>query len=225
MSDFKTRSDYKGTWNQLSSTLDDAKLNVAGSLDEADFERTGTDAAAIVADHAAIKPTDVVLEIGCGVGRIGKALAPKCGTWIGTDVAGNMLKHASERLKDLPNVQFVEISGLGLQEIPDASVDVVYCAVVFMHLLEWDRYRYVLDAFRVLRPGGRCFVDNADIASPHGWKLFMSSYNVPVADRAPNLSMVSSGDELQAYFIHAGYTEIQVHRWHDAWVGVVGVKP
>jgi ubiquinone/menaquinone biosynthesis C-methylase UbiE len=225
MSDLKSRSDYKGTWDQLARSYDDAKLNVAGSTDESEFDRTGRYTAEFLDRFAHVKPTDVVLEIGCGVGRVGKALAPRCATWIGTDVSGNMLKHARQRLGPVPNVQLVELSGVGLQEIASESVDVVYCTVVFMHLLEWDRYRYVLEAFRVLRPGGRCFVDNADIASTHGWSLFMQSFAVDPDKRAPNLSMVSSGDELRAYFTHAGFAEIQVHRWDDAWVGAVGVKP
>ena len=223
--DLKNRSDYKGTWNQLSANLDQAKLNVAGTVEEDHFERTGAYSADFIARWTAMKPTDVVLEIGCGVGRVGKYLAPKCATWIGTDVAGNMLKHARERVGGLPNVRLVELGTIGLQEIPSESVDVVYCTIVFMHLLEWDRYRYILEAFRVLRRGGRCFVDNADIASTHGWNLFMSSFTVDPNRREPNLSMVSSGDELQAYFTHAGFSDIQVHRWDDAWVGAVGTKP
>jgi len=225
MSDLKTRSDYKGTWNQLAGSYDGAKANVAGAVDEAELDRTGRYTAHMLTRFTDIKPTDVVMEIGCGVGRVGKLLAPSCGTWIGGDVSGVMLEHAKQRLGPVPNVQFVELSGLGLDGIADASIDVVYCTVVFMHLLEWDRYRYVLEAFRVLRPGGRCFVDNADIASTHGWNLFMASFSIDPDKRAPNLSMVSSGDELRAYFAHAGFTEIQIHRWHDAWVGAVGVKP
>jgi SAM-dependent methyltransferase len=135
-----------------------------------------------------------------------------------------MLAHARRRLGTLPNVQLVELTGHGLDGLENNSIDVVYCTVVFMHLLEWDRYRYVLDAFRVLRPGGRCFFDNADIASPHGWDLFMQSFQIEPGKRAPNLSMVSSGDELFTYASRAGFDRVQVHRWDDAWVGVVGTK-
>lgn len=225
MSDPRTRSDYKGTWNNLSGSFDAAKTNVAGSVDEAHFESTGRYTAQLLTRFADIKPTDVVLEIGCGVGRVGKILAPTCAKWIGTDVSGNMLKYAKQRLGPVPNVELIEISGIGLPEIASESIDVVYCTVVFMHLLEWDRYRFILEAFRVLRPGGRCWVDNVDIASTHGWNCFMQSFSVEPANRPPSLSMVSSGDELRAYFTHAGFTEIQLHRWHDGWVGAVGIKP
>src|SRR5258708_21952576 len=71
MSDLKSRSDYKGTWDQLAGSYNDAKLNVAGSVDEAEFDRTGLYSAEFVGRLARVKPTDVVLEIGCGVGRAG----------------------------------------------------------------------------------------------------------------------------------------------------------
>ncbi len=219
------RSDYKGTWEALSRTVHDAKLGVAASDQEADFERTGRHTMDLLERFVGIRPSDTILEIGCGVGRVGRFLAPRCAQWIGTDISGNMLRHAAARLADLPNVKLVELQEVGLREIGDASIDLVYCTVVFMHLFEWDRYRYVREAFRVLRPGGRCFFDNVDITSPHGWQVFMTGASLAPAARPAHLSMVSSGDELRTYAEKAGFSGIEVHRWDDAWVGVTGRKP
>jgi hypothetical protein len=41
------------------------------------------------------------------------------------------------------------------------------------HLDEIDRWRYVQESFRVLRPGGRLFVDTIDIESNEGWGMFV----------------------------------------------------
>ena len=225
MSDLKTRSDYKGTWNQLAGSYDGAKANVAGAVDEAELDRTGRYTAHMLTRFTDIKPTDVVMEIGCGVGRVGKLLAPSCGTWIGGDVSGVMLEHAKQRLGPVPNVQFVELSGLGLDGIADASIDVVYCTVVFMHLFEWDRFTYVKEALRVLRPGGRCFFDNVDITSDHGKEFFALSASHPIDTRPPHIGMVSSGDELRSYGEWSGMADIDIHRWDNAWVGLTGTKP
>ena len=54
------------------------------------------------------------------------------------------------------------------------------CTVVFMHLYEWDRYRYVQEAMRVLKPRGRCSFDTVDIASSHGWRVFIESSSHPI---------------------------------------------
>lgn len=218
------RSNYKGTWQGLSSTETDAKRFVSGTADEAHFTSSGAATVELLRSFVGIYPTDTFLEIGCGVGRVGRALAPLCKTWIGTDISANMVAHARRRLQDLPNVQVTELSGAALKEIPSDSVDVVYSTVVFMHLYEWDRCRYVYDAFRVLKPGGRIFYDNVDVASSHGKRMFDEALAVEPSNRPAYMSMTSSGDELEAYARWAGFHDIKVHRWHDAWVGVSAVK-
>jgi hypothetical protein len=45
-----------------------------------------------------------------------------------------MLSLTAQRLKDLPNVELVEISGYNLSGVAEASVGAVYCNAVFMHL-------------------------------------------------------------------------------------------
>jgi ubiquinone/menaquinone biosynthesis C-methylase UbiE len=222
---FEDRSNYKKTWDHLAENYSDAKLFVAGYEDEAKFELTANHTVDILVRYAGIRPTDVVLEIGCGVGRVGKVLSKKVARWIGTDISGNMLAYAAQRLKGLDNIDLRELSGVGLKEIPDRSIDLVYCTVVFMHLLEWDRYRYVEECFRVLKTGGRCFFDNVDITSDHGWEVFSAGYAYAADARPPQLSMTSTGDELRTYAEKAGFENIRIHRWDNAWVGVTGVKP
>lgn len=218
------RSAYKTTWEQLGANEQDAKMFVASSVDEDQFAESAATTVAVLEQKVGILPTDVVLEIGCGVGRVGRVVAPRCRQWIGTDISSGMIGHATRRLADLRNVRFVELHDVGLAGIPDASVDVVYCTVVFMHLYEWDRYRYVQEAHRVLRPGGRCYFDNVDITSAHGWKVFTDSASYPPAERPAYLPMTSSADELRTYATRAGFAQVAVHQWDDAWVAVTGVR-
>lgn len=219
------RSNYKGTWDNLAQNMDEAKMYVAGHTDEAEFDRTGLNTVDRIERFVGIQPSDICLEIGCGVGRVGKFISPKCAKWIGTDISGNMLKYAAQRLAGFENIELVELSGVGLSEIADNSVDLVYCTVVFMHLYEWDRYRYVQEAFRVLRSQGRCFFDNADLTSNHGWELFMAGFSYDIDRRPAYLSMCSTGEELHSYATRAGFSEVKIHRWGDARVGVTGIKP
>jgi ubiquinone/menaquinone biosynthesis C-methylase UbiE len=218
------RSSYKATWQALAATPETAAMAVAGYTAEEQLLESGRHTVEVLERLIGIGASDVILEIGCGVGRVGKLLSPRCRKWIGADISGRMLAVAARRLEGVPNVELVELGAVGLGEIPDASVDAVYCTVVFMHLFEWDRYRYVAEAFRVLKPGGRCFFDNLDITSGHGWKVFTDGLAYDLERRPAHLSMVSSGDELRTYTERAGFREVRVHRWDDAWVGVTGLK-
>ncbi|CAK0758805.1 Methyltransf_11 domain-containing protein [Gammaproteobacteria bacterium] len=223
-SNFAERSNYKLTWQKLAQSSDDAKMAVAGHTSESDFDRSALLTISMLEKFVGINPTDIILEIGCGVGRVGKLLSPRCTKWIGTDISSNMLKYTEERLKELNNIELVELLNVGLKEIPDNSIDLVYCTVVFMHLYEWDRYRYVQESFRVLKPGGRCFFDNIDITSDYGWNFFMDSFAYPIDQRPARIGMISTGDELKVYGEKAGFENVKVHRWHNAWVGLTGTK-
>ena len=217
------RSEYKQVWSALSATCDQAKLHVIGVTDEDKLRATGEETLKFLQERVGIRKDDVVLEIGCGIGRVGKVVAPLCRKWIGCDVASNMLSLAAERLKDLPNVELKEISGYDLKDIADASVDVAYCTVVFMHLEPWDRYNYVLEAFRVLRPNGRVYVDNINLCSDGGWKVFEDHRAFSPASRPPHMTHNSTPQEIETYLKRAGFSDVQL-RTDDDWVRASGIK-
>ena len=218
------RSEYKKVWSELSTTKEQAKLHVIGVMEETALQATGEETLRLLQDSVGIGKEDVILEIGCGIGRVGTAVAPLCRKWIGCDVASNMLSLASERLKDLSNVELKEISGYGLDGVADTSVDVVYCTVVFMHLESWDRYNYVLEGFRVLRPGGRTYIDNISLCSDGGWKVFETHRAFSPANRPPHMTQNSTPEEIETYLTRAGFADIRI-RTDDDWVRASGIKP
>jgi SAM-dependent methyltransferase len=218
------RSSYQQTWEAVSQNLTDARYSVAGTADDAELDRSGASTATDVVVETALRPSDVVLEIGCGVGRVGVKLAPQCAQWIGCDVSSYMLAHAQRALTGITNARFVQLNGVDLAGVDDASVDVVYCTAVFMHLDEWERYRYVIEAFRVLKPGGRVYYDNFSLLSPEGWRVFEELMRLDPAARPPNISKASTPEELRAYAEHAGFAEIRV-RPGSLFVTTLATKP
>jgi SAM-dependent methyltransferase len=220
------RDAYGRVWDQSSTNLRHARLSVAGYDDEGEWRRTGVATADYMVRAGAIGPKDTVLEIGCGAARVGVQLAPRCGRWIGADVSRNMLGHAREALRaaNITNVDFVHLNGYDLEGIADASADVVYCTAVFMHLEEWDRFRYVREAFRVLRPGGRVYFDNFNLLTAEGWALFDDTARLDIAVRPPNVSKSSTPQELHCYAERAGFEGIEVDTG-GLWVGVRARKP
>src|SRR5687768_2146574 len=110
----KAGKDYKDIWNNLSTSFDQAAFYVCCLDDEDEIRKNGAITAKFLQSVLQIQPGDKVLEIGCGVARIGKELAPHCGEWHGVDISGNMIAHAKERT--------VGISNIYLQELPDNSL-------------------------------------------------------------------------------------------------------
>jgi SAM-dependent methyltransferase len=218
------RSEYKKVWAALSTTEDQAKLHVIGVTEEAAFQSTGEETLRFLQEMVAVRHEDVVLEIGCGIGRVGKMIAPLCRKWIGCDVASNMLALAKVRLRDFPNVELKEISGYNLSGVADTSVDVVYCTVVFMHLESWDRYNYILEGFRVLRPNGRIYVDNINLCSDGGWKVFETHRAFSPSNRPPHITQNSTPQEIETYLSRAGFCDVRI-RTNDDWIRASAIKP
>jgi SAM-dependent methyltransferase len=220
------RGDYKSVWNSLSRSKQDAYLFVSGYTDEDRFHADAEDTIDILRETVGVRPDDTFLEIGCGVGRVGRVLSPFVKEWIGCDVSANMLRLAGRRLLGLHNTRLQEISGYDLQPIADNSIDVVYTTVVFMHLEEWDRYNYVLEAKRVLRPGGRFYCDNVDLASPAGWAVFEESrLRFKPKERPAQISKCSTRPEIETFLNRAGFADARVAGRLDFWVYGWGTKP
>lgn len=207
----------------MSITEDMAKIAVSGYVDEDRYLATAQATRRNLESTVGIYSNDVVLEIGCGVGRVGMVIAPLCKHWIGCDVSSNMLKHARRRLSSYNNASFIEVSGFDLKPVADHSVDIVYCTVVFMHLDEWDRFNYVRESYRVLRPGGRIFVDNFDLCSDEGWLVFEQHLAIPPNQRPPHISKSSTPQEIETYLRRASFQSVMVEQ-RGTWVCGWGVK-
>jgi len=145
---------YKALWDAKASTTQGALLAVDGSTNEDVLRMTGAYSARQVEAALDLRATDRVLELGCGVGRIGRELAPNIAHWEGSDISANMLKVARERLASHANVGLTELTRTSLQPLADASFDKAYCVAVFIHMDKEDFYLYLEDLARVLKPGG-----------------------------------------------------------------------
>jgi hypothetical protein len=72
--DFR-RSEYAEVWDALSSTPRNAEAAATGITGESALRISGTEVATRIAVATTMTKTDDVLEIGCGVGRVGWAMA------------------------------------------------------------------------------------------------------------------------------------------------------
>ena len=102
-----------------------------------------------------IQAGDAVVDIGCGVGRLTRAIAARASRVYAIDVSSEMVRRAQDAHRDIGNVQWLVGDGHTLGPLADSSVDACVSHVVFQHIPDPQiTLSYVAEIGRVLRPGG-----------------------------------------------------------------------
>lgn len=219
------RRRYGEVWDALAASPARARAAACGHAEEDDVRASAQVPLNNLIELVGVRPQDDVLEFGCGVARIGLELALRCHTWAGVDLSTNMLTVAAQRLRGRDNVRLIKLREIGLDGLVDSCFDLVYSTNVFDHLDEMDRWRYVKDSFRVLRYGGRLYIDNVDLESEEGWVAFSRGAEVSqVLERPPYTPTPSTAAELTTYAIRAGFQHVLAHK-RPPLVIVTAVKP
>lgn len=95
-----------------------------------------------------------VLEIGCGAGRLTRALSEIFGRVDGVDVSGEMIERARHALGSRPNIRFHQNNGVDLATFGGAEFDFSFSYIVFQHIPSKEIIEnYVREVHRVLKPG------------------------------------------------------------------------
>ena len=107
-----------------------------------------------------------VIEIGCGAGRITRALAGYFGRVYAVDISREMVRQARQALAPFPNARVFRNNGKNLSVVCDhwwqrwgfgekLQADLVFSYIVFQHIPSREIIEnYVREAWRLLRPGG-----------------------------------------------------------------------
>lgn len=105
----------------------------------------------------------VVLDIGCGIGRVAAELAPRVKEVHGIDVSPKMIDAALRRCASLGNTRFLKGSGRDLHEFADSSFDAAIAVDTVPYLNQSGPElvaTYFREVRRVLRPGGDLVIFN-----------------------------------------------------------------
>jgi SAM-dependent methyltransferase len=96
-----------------------------------------------------------VLEIGCGAGRVTRALAELFGEVHGIDVSGEMVARAGAALNGIHHAHVYQNNGMDLSVLPAGlDFDFAFSSIVFQHIPSRDIIEnYVREVNRVLKPG------------------------------------------------------------------------
>ncbi|MDQ4011371.1 MAG: methyltransferase domain-containing protein [Actinomycetota bacterium] len=196
-------------------------------------ERTESQAALyrIVLRRLEIHPTDVVLEVGCGI-AVGTALALRefdPGTVHGLDFSRDQLDRATrvnaELLAQQPD-RFILQQGSAL-ELPYASEQVDKCYSVEAAQHFEDLGTFASETYRVLRPGGRLAVTTFFVNHPSAVEELRQS--IETIDSG--IDVVFAIDSFRDDLLQAGFADVHVdsigeHVWwgFDAWMAQTEFK-
>ena len=184
--------DYKFVWNQAASA-DAHDAILTGSTAES-FESSGQSDAAMVGRY--LRGEDVVLNIGCGVGRVERYLAPMVRELWAVDVSGEMLRLARKRLEGRPNVHLREVGNRDfLSSFEAERFGLVFSFLVLQHLEKEDAFLYLRDAWRVLKPGGALVTQFPNYLSPAYTRAFVEG--AAVEHRSPGRVRASTEAEVR----------------------------
>lgn len=148
---------------------------LTGYVGDSDFRATGEEFLGHFRELGGLRPSDRVLEIGCGIGRMARVLVPVLrppGSYDGFDIVASGIAWCRGHYVDTPapfRFQHADLHNAaynpgGAQAAheyrfpyADRSFDFVLATSLFTHLLPDAADRYLGQAARVLAPGGRLF--------------------------------------------------------------------
>ena len=118
-----------------------------------------------VADQ--LKPDDVVLELGCGVGVDAVYLASRVRSVTAVDFAEKLINSNAEAFKQT-NLVFMACNiTQDLNQFQDAGFDAVYARRSLHYFDEGTTKRVFNEIHRILKPGGWLFFEGKSIHDPH----------------------------------------------------------
>lgn len=141
-----------------------------------------------------------LVDVGCGSGRLASRLHGRIDlTYLGTDVCEALLEYAREQA---PGFTFQATEGLTIPA-EDASVDVVCFFSVLTHLPHEAGYLYLIEANRVLRPGGVAVVSFLELTLEKHWPVFQGTVDSLAVARHHN--QFTHREDLAVLAQRAGY--------------------
>jgi len=178
--------------------------------------------------HGYAAPDSVVLEIGCGCGRVAWPLRGNWfqGKYYGIDIDSEMLDWCRKNFDERFSFHQTAHASLTYHdrragescyyELPcaDESVDFIYATSLLTHLLEFEMMNYIRESFRVAKPGARVlmyFFSYQAVRKGGRWTFGHRVGNAYVENPAlPEAAVAYDSAFIMAAFKSAGFEDVSV---------------
>ncbi len=165
-----------------------------------------------------LEPKHTLVDVGCGSGRLARALLTYLspGRFLGTDVVPELLDYALQGCP--PSWEFVMVEDIRIPFADDIA-DFACFFSVFTHLLHEESYCYLLEARRVVRPGGRIVFSFLEY--PHNWDIFESTYRTVLAGRQNvHLNTFIGRDAIDSWARHLDLRIVAMHSATERFIAL-----
>ena len=144
----------KQLWERLAKT--NSKYYIASykgkGITEEEFVESGReDYKNLILNDELIEKNGIILEVGCGIGRMTQFMRYDFNKVIGIDISGKMIQQAKERLR---GAEFIETDGETIP-LPSNSIDFTFSYIVFQHFKTKEMLESNFkEVYRVLKKDG-----------------------------------------------------------------------
>ncbi len=149
-----------------------------------------------------------VVDVGCGSGRLALPLSTMPGvSYLGTDLVPELLAHA-RRITARGDWTFERAKGLAIP-CRDATADFVCFFSVLTHLRHEDSFRYLAEAKRALKPGGKIVFSFLEFYRPSHWSVFQRD----LAEKSPDepINQFIEREAIKAWAHRLGLLVVSIH--------------
>lgn len=191
-----------------------AALQIYNTDDFATFDKGGMLDAEII--RPLVTSDSVVMDFGCGMGRVSKYVAPMCKVLWAVDASSVMLDLARKRLSGLDNVRYARSRDTVVPDVESASVDVIFSLLVLQHMEREDAFRTLKEFHRLLRPQGVLLVNFPNMLADVYLDGFVRGASISDTPSYPVRARVYTPQEVERLLPAAGFS-VEIRAETEIW--------
>lgn len=202
-------------WTSIKGLEDARNKIVWGAMNDEEFNKTTQKEADFIIKTLSIQPSDIVLDYGCGIGRLMKPISKACFGIVGVDINPEMVRLSKEYLKDVKNCEVLTLNTI----IRFNSVSKVYSFIVFQHMSKYEVFLVLKNLTKALLVNGQGLFQFPDLLrNAHTFEGYAVDY---VTSTDSECSSMNFWTEQEARFLLdlAGWNVKEViNQETDFWV-------